>query len=111
MEIFQYRLKEMRIKRKFTQEELGKRIYTSKASICQYENGRKVPSVQTIVLLSKVLEVSVSYLLGMEVETNVDNSVFFLSNDDIKILEVLRKNIQVYYMFLEQPERTIRRLL
>lgn len=46
------------------QEELADRIEASRVMVGKYERGDNLPSIEVIVRLAKVLEVSVDYLLG-----------------------------------------------
>ena len=52
------RIKELRKKKNLTQEDLGKLINVTKVSICCYENGTRVPTLETIVALADIFEVS-----------------------------------------------------
>ena len=58
------RIKELRIAKGVTQEELGKVLNVQKAAISKYENGRVEPSIEVLKLASKFFDVSTDYLLG-----------------------------------------------
>ena len=58
------RIKYYRQKRGLTQEQLAFDIHTSAAYISNIERSIKKPSLQTIILISEVLEISVDELLG-----------------------------------------------
>ena len=64
------RLKELRIANGLTQRELGERVNVTKVSICCYENGTRVPTLDTLTKLGKVLDVDVDYLLGYDNPVN-----------------------------------------
>ena len=68
--VFQYeRLKEARLKKNLTQEELAERCGSSDRYIRDLEKGRKVhPSAAVICQLASVLEVSVEALFDTEQE-------------------------------------------
>lgn len=57
-------LKQLRQSRDLTQEQLGEAVYVSTASISHYENGRSMPSRETLENLSKFFGVSTDYLMG-----------------------------------------------
>ena len=58
------RIKELRLAKNITQEELGKVLNVQKAAISKYENGRVEPSIEVLKLASKFFDVSTDYLLG-----------------------------------------------
>ena len=62
-------LKQERLKRGYTQEELGKRVGLKKSAIHKYENGLVVnPGRSLIFKFAQALNVSPAYLLGIEDE-------------------------------------------
>lgn len=58
------RLKKLRLDKKITQEELGKKVNVTKVSICGYENGNRNPDTETLRFLADYFNISVDYLLG-----------------------------------------------
>lgn len=56
----------LRKKRGFSQEVLAEKIKVSRQTISNWEVGETTPNAEQLVLLSKVLEVSVDFLLGNE---------------------------------------------
>ena len=68
---FPARLREVRKQRKMTQEQLGKRVDVTKVSISCYENGSRMPDVETLEKIADALDVSVDYLLGRTDETEL----------------------------------------
>ena len=57
-------LKKIRQDCNLTQEELAKKIDTSRSNIANYENNKNMPSIDVLSKLSKVLDCSIDYLLG-----------------------------------------------
>lgn len=57
-------LKELREKNNYTQEELGALLNLSKNAISHYENETNQPSLDTVVRLADIFNVSIDYLLG-----------------------------------------------
>lgn len=80
------RLKEMRIKRGYTQDEFAKMINISPSSISLYENGDREPSISMLKTISETLDVSSDYLLGLSDEKNKDKLKLSV-NDFKKIIE------------------------
>lgn len=57
-------LKNLRQDNNMTQDELAKKIDTSRSNIANYENGKNMPSVDILEKISKLFGVSTDYLLG-----------------------------------------------
>lgn len=60
-------LKELREKKGFTQKQLAEALYLSKTAVSQYENGTHTPSIETLIKLADIFDVSIDYLLGRTV--------------------------------------------
>lgn len=75
------RIKELRLKKDLTQEEVGNLINTSKQTLYKYENGiiTNIPS-DKIELLSDIFDVSPAYLMGW---SELEDSVEFLGIADV----------------------------
>lgn len=59
------RIKELRIARSLTQEDLGKVLNVQKAAISKYERGRAEPSVDILKRMARYFSVSSDYLLEL----------------------------------------------
>lgn len=57
------RIKQFRIGKKMTQENLGNKVFVSGKHINYIENGKKLPSLELLVLIANALEVSANDLL------------------------------------------------
>ena len=57
------RLKEARIKKHMTQEELSEKIDSATSSISHLENGTHSPSLKTLIKICNVLEIGIDALL------------------------------------------------
>lgn len=66
MQMFNERLKTLRIQRKMTQSELAKKIYISQPAYSKYEVGTASPNPETLSKIADALDVSVDYLLGSD---------------------------------------------
>ena len=60
---FQEQLKTLRSEKKLSIEELSLRTQVSIEKLTAYENGEQIPSTQTILILSTILEVPVLNLI------------------------------------------------
>ena len=61
---FKDRLKELRLERNMSQQELGKLVNMSKMAISHWESGHSEPSIGQLILMSDYFGVSVDYLVG-----------------------------------------------
>ncbi len=57
-------IKELRIKNKYTQEELAEKLNVSVQTISRWENGVNSPDISMLPELAKIFEVSIDSLLG-----------------------------------------------
>ncbi len=61
---FSDRLKELRIEKRLTQEQLANKFYLNKSSISRYERGQQVPELELLQQIADFFSVSTDYLLG-----------------------------------------------
>lgn len=71
MEKFSDRLKELRLLKGYTQSEVAEYIGVKQNSYNSWENGKREPKFSTVVVLARLFNTSVDYLLG---ETNDNRS-------------------------------------
>ena len=104
------RIKNRRIELNMTQEELGKLIGVTKVAICSYENNKRTPKLDTISKISSVLNLEVGYLLGQDVSiiSEEDSLSMKLPKEDLKLLSELKKNKKLYFMLVNDPQRSIK---
>ncbi len=60
------RLRQLREQRRWTQEDLGRKVDRSKSVICSYENGLKLPPLEILVQLADIFHVSLDWLAGLD---------------------------------------------
>ncbi len=66
---FSNQLKKYRKRHHFSQEKLAEKIYVSRQTISNWENGKTYPDIQHLITLSLLFDVSVDELLKGDVET------------------------------------------
>ena len=64
MQLFCNRLKEMRLMCHLTQRQMAEKIDISQPSYIRYENGKSEPTLENLVKIANILDVSADYLLG-----------------------------------------------
>jgi transcriptional regulator with XRE-family HTH domain len=104
------RIKEARIKRNMSQEELGNLLGVSKVSICGYEKGTRTPTMENFLDLIKILELEPDYVLGRDRNAVSEKNRGFkvvMADEDIQIITELKKNRELYNKLCSDPKRTI----
>lgn len=66
-------IKELRIKNKMSQRQLGKNLGISDRAVSKWETGLSVPSAKNIIRLSQVFNVPVEYFLGVHKSADSEN--------------------------------------
>lgn len=84
-------LKKIRLDNNLTQEELAKKINTSRSNIANYENNKNMPSIEILDKLSEIFNCSTDYLLGKSDIKNLDD----LKKQDLNKLKVQLKEKNV----------------
>ena len=75
------RLKELRLNKNLTQQQLGKLLSVSGQTILNWENDITYPSVQKLIELASFFDVSIDYLLDFkEKDTNFDKIINILND-------------------------------
>ena len=64
MKVFPQRLKELRLKKRLTQTELGEKVGVKQSTFTNWENGKREPNFETLLKLASILKTTTSYLLG-----------------------------------------------
>ena len=100
------RLKEARLAKKMSQETLGGLLGVSKVSICGYETGTRTPNMSNFLKLIEILDLDAEYASGMDVKV-INEYPVKMANNDIKIIEEIKKNRELYNMFCSNPKRTV----
>ena len=65
MEIFSKRLREARIAKNLSQEQIAAMLNIKQQSYTRYETGKCEPSLEMLVEICKILDESPEYLLGL----------------------------------------------
>lgn len=97
------RIKELRLKKGQTQEDLGNLLHVKKQTISKYENGINIPDADMLRQLSNILECSSDYLIGKT--DNPDSKIY--QTKEVKI--EIEKNYP-YDLSPEQVEKLVNRL-
>ena len=108
------RLKKLRLEQGLTQKQLGEMVNVTKVSICGYEKGERVPSLDTLIDLANALKVDLNTLVGFDSYVVSDNDVDYglnVSKEELKVLRELRQYKNLYEDLMESPKRTIQSII
>jgi Predicted transcriptional regulators len=84
---FYNRIKELRIEKKITQEDLAKILSFGRTAISNYESGRSEPSYNTVSKLAEFFDVSIDYLLGKTDIRNAYTKLPTLNEESLKLID------------------------
>ena len=102
------RIKALRKEQGLTQEELGKLINVTKVSICCYEKETRIPTLETLMALSKVFKVDINYFIGNDSYVVADNDESYgtyFSKEEILFIEEVRKHNSLHKKIIDEPKR------
>ena len=88
---FGTRLKDVRLSKNITQDELAKLCNTTKQVISRYERGERTPKITVAAEYSEKLGVDLSYLLGENVpmyRETADNKANGLTKEVLSVVEM-----------------------
>lgn len=92
---FGEKIKELRKVQDWTQEELANKISTDKRQVSLYENDKYLPSIDTVINISKVFNISIDYLLFEDIPKHnlYSDYSFFQKLEDLEKLSNNDKQI------------------
>ena len=105
--ILGFRLRRLRKEKNMSQEELGNILGVTKVSVSGYEKGTRVPSIDILVKILDVFNVSADYMFGRDVDVVQEDDYVpaILSSEDIEIIRVIRGNPRLYNLIADDPKR------
>ena len=86
-------IKELRLEKNWSQEELASKLYISRQSVSKWENGQTAPSMSIMIKLAEIFDLTVSEIMTGEKATNekVKNITSTTSNEIIKMHKETKK--------------------
>lgn len=89
MSDFAKNLKHFRKQKKYSQMELAKELNYGYTAIANYESGRNEPSLDDLVRLAGILDVSLDELVGVEPKTIEERFIFAFKKIDHQKQEII----------------------
>ncbi|KZK07229.1 helix-turn-helix domain-containing protein [Lactococcus sp.] len=84
MEYFGDKLRALRMEKNLTQNDLAARLGIVGASVSSYEKSKQYPSVEVLIQLCQIFDVSADYLLGLSDDKNFNTST--LTDEQLQIV-------------------------
>ena len=107
------RIKEARLTKNMSQQELGDKMGVTKVSISGYEKGTRIPTLKNFLDMIEILDLDVKYALGREVMAICEEEANYhvnIASVDLKILNELKKHPNLYNEPCENPKRTVEKI-
>lgn len=104
------RIKEARKNKGLSQQQLGDLLGVSKVSVCGYETGTRIPTMENFLQLVEILDLTPDYILGRDIDVIAEDTEPYtikLSKQDIEIINELKKYNELYNMLIKDYKRTI----
>ncbi len=86
------RIRELRLAKNISQVKLAELLGVTKQSVSNWENDNIQPSVEIVVKLAAIFDVSTDYLLGLENSRSIDVSE--LSPEEIAHIQLIINDIK-----------------
>lgn len=103
------RLKNLRLSKKMTQDELAQIMGLKKSTICTYEKEKRRPKYSVIQKYMEIFGVTAEYLMGIDHlsvrEDQETFNYFSISEKEIELLKLLRENKLIYDILFTDPKR------
>ncbi len=96
------RIKELRKRKHWTQDELAHRLEVAPSSVGSYERGSRQPSIENLIRMSKYFNVSLDYLLC---QTDDERTLQNFKKEDSKDLKDFLRDQSVMFTGLELSEQ------
>lgn len=106
-------LKKIRQDNQITQEELAKKINTSRSNIANYENDKNMPSIEILNKLSEIFNCSTDYLLGktdvrnpgQKIDDVLNEAMIGMSKKDYDgLTDTQKKQIRDFALFVKEQK-------
>ena len=102
MQYFGERLRDLRHEKHMTQKQLADKPDLSKGTISAYEQGKKYPSIEVLIKLCNILQVSADYLLGLSDDMQLMRSN--LTDEQMSTFRKLIYDMEQYNTLKNSPK-------
>lgn len=88
------RIKYYRNEKSFTQDKLAERVFVSRQTISNWENDKSYPDINSIILLSEVLEVSIDNLI----KGDVDQMKVEINSEEVEKMKFYSRMMTILFL-------------
>ena len=92
IEMFSEQLKEIREANKLSQVETAQKLGVTKQSVANWENGNIMPSIDMLVKIAKLFNITTDFLLGLDCRKFID--VTGLEQEEIAHIQAIINDIK-----------------
>lgn len=100
------RLKELRISKNYTQDYVSSQLHMARSSYCNYENGFRTPSLESVIAFADFYNISIEQLLGIDDNRHpamqLTSAEEKLIRDYRRMSPSIQKEISEFVLFKEQ---------
>ena len=104
------RLRNLRKEKGLTQAELGDMLGVKKSVVCLYEKEKRNPSIESIIDMVQIFNVTADYLLGTECLITVSDDVsktYAFTQEEVDFISELKKYKDIYEVLIPDYKRGI----
>ena len=104
------RIREARLKKHMSQEQLGSLLGVSKVSVCGYERGTRTPTMENFIQLIEILDLEPDYVFGRDktvIKESKNGGKVLMADDDLRIIKELKQYRELYNKLCADTKRTI----
>jgi len=98
-ELIGKKIRQIRIEKGFSQEELSEKIDISPRHMCTIENGKSFPSIETFVKISQVLDIDINDFFNITVvNNNLRTEIYnLIQTSSVKELALIKDIIEAVH--------------
>ncbi|WP_285013713.1 helix-turn-helix domain-containing protein [Lactococcus garvieae] len=85
-EYFSIRLKSLRKSKKLSQADLAKKVGKTTWAISSYEQGKSYPSIDVLIKLCSIFDVSSDYLIGISDDLHIKLGLIGLNDEETQLI-------------------------
>ena len=102
MQYFGERLRDLRHEKHMTHKQLADKLDLVKGTISAYEQGKKYPSIEVLIKLCNVFQISADYLLGLSDDMQLMKSN--LTDEQMSTFRKLIHDMEQYNTLKNSPK-------